>query len=148
MPAKAGTKQGDGRFRKGQSGNPAGKAAGTRHRVTIMAEQLMRDDEQGVVEAVLTAAKAGDMTAARLVLERIAPVRKGRPLVLSIPKTDCANDVAKAVSAVIDQMARGDVTPDEAATVVSVIEAKRKAIETDELDRRLREVEGKLENRK
>ena len=32
-----------------------------------------------VVQAVLDKAKSGDMAAARLVIDRIVPVRKGRP---------------------------------------------------------------------
>ena len=136
------------RFQAGQSGNPAGKPKGARSRAAILSERLMRDDEQAIVEAVIGAAKGGDMTAARLILERIAPVRKGRPIMLNLPATETAADVNAAMTAVVAQMAAGEITPDEAGTVVAVIEAKRKAIETDELDRRLREVEGKLENRK
>lgn len=135
-------------FRKGQSGNPDGRPVGARHRYTRAAETLLEGEAEALTRRAVEMALGGDGTAMRLCLERIYPVRKGRPLVLSLPPTDTAADVAKAVSAVIEQMATGDVTPDEAATVVGVIEAKRKAIETDELDRRLREVEGKLGGRK
>jgi hypothetical protein len=37
------------KFQPGRSGNPAGKARGTKHRVTILAERLMEDDAQDVV---------------------------------------------------------------------------------------------------
>jgi len=42
----------------------------------------MQDDAKDIVRAVLEAAKGGDMTAARLIMERIFPVRKGRPIYL------------------------------------------------------------------
>lgn len=135
-------------FRKGYSGNPDGKPRGARNHATMAAEQLLEGEAEGLTRRAVELAMGGDSTALRLCLDRIYPVRKGRPLVLSLPSTDTAADVAKAVSAVIEQMAVGDVTPDEAATVVGVIETKRKAIETEELDRRLREVEGKLGERK
>ncbi|HLN49346.1 MAG TPA: DUF5681 domain-containing protein [Steroidobacteraceae bacterium] len=65
-------------FQKGQSGNPAGKPKGVRNRATLMAalmaEKLMQDDAEEVIRAVIEKAKQGDMTAARLIIERIAPV--------------------------------------------------------------------------
>jgi hypothetical protein len=42
-----------------------------------------------------------------------------------------------AMSAIVSQMAEGEITPDEAAVAASVIETKRKALETEELDRRM-----------
>jgi hypothetical protein len=72
-------------FQKGQSGNPRGKPKGARNTTTVMAEKLMQNDAKDIVRAVLEAAKGGDMTAARLVLERISPVRKGRPVQLNLP---------------------------------------------------------------
>ena len=66
----------------GVSGNPNGKPKGTRHRVTVLAENLMQDEAKDIVRAVLEAAKGGDMTAARLIMERIFPVRKRRPIYL------------------------------------------------------------------
>ena len=53
---------------------------GTRHRATRLAEKLMANDAEDVVKAVVAAAKGGDMTAARLVLDRIAPPCRGRPV--------------------------------------------------------------------
>ena len=51
----------------------------------MLAEKLMQDDAKDIVEAVLKAAKGGDMTAARMVLDRIAPARKGRPVEFELP---------------------------------------------------------------
>jgi hypothetical protein len=65
-------------FQKGQSGNPAGKPKGARHKTTLMAERLMQDDVENIVNAVLTAARNGDMMAAKIILDRIAPVRRSR----------------------------------------------------------------------
>jgi len=38
----------------------------------------MGNDVEAVTRAVVDAAKRGDMVAARLILERLVPVRKGR----------------------------------------------------------------------
>jgi hypothetical protein len=54
--------------------------------VTLLAENLMADDAEGVVRKVVEAAVAGDMTAARLILDRIAPPRRGRPVPIALPE--------------------------------------------------------------
>src|SRR5208283_3832888 len=77
--------------------------------------KLMEDDAGDVVRAVLDAARSGDMTAARLVLERIAPIRRGRPVILDLPAVQSAADIAAAMTALTTAMALGEVTPDEAA---------------------------------
>jgi hypothetical protein len=50
-------------FQKGQSGNPAGPAKGTRHKITMLAEKLLEDDRDAIVRAEIAAAKGGDPTA-------------------------------------------------------------------------------------
>lgn len=128
-------------FPKGTSGNPAGKLPGTKHHATRLAEHLMEGAAESVVQAVLAAAQAGDMTAARLVMERIAPVRKGRPVLLPLPAVNTAGDVLAALGATIKAMGDGVVTPDEAATVAGVLEVKRRTIETVEIERRIAALE-------
>jgi hypothetical protein len=51
-------------------------------------------------------------------------------------------DVTTALTAIVSQMAEGEITPEEAAA--SVIETKRKALETEELDRRVAVLEQQL----
>jgi hypothetical protein len=130
-------------FQKGRSGNPVGKPRGVRNRATVLAERLMQDDVIDIVQAVLTAAKRGDVTAARLILERISPVRRGRPVYLDLPAVRTASDVAEAMSALTSAIASGNLTPDEAATVATVFEIRRKALETEEFESRLRALEGR-----
>jgi Family of unknown function (DUF5681) len=130
-------------FQKGQSGNPAGMPKGTRHRVTMLAEKLMEDDVEDIVRAVVDAAKAGDPTAMRLCIERLAPVRKGRPITFDLPPIETAPDISKALGVIAKSMAAGELTPDEAGTVATVMEAHRKAIETTELEERVRNLEAR-----
>ena len=66
-------------FQKGQSGNPAGRAQGSRTKSTLFAEAILKNDREGIMDAVVNAAKNGDPTAMRLCVERLVPLRKGRP---------------------------------------------------------------------
>ena len=133
--------QGSHRFKKGVSGNPAGKPAGTKARATLLAEKLMAADQAAVVKAVIERAKGGDMTAAKIILDRLAPVRKGRPVHLAFPPVKTAGDIAAAMASVTSAMASGELTPDEASAVASVLELRRKTIETSELEARIRRLE-------
>jgi len=128
-------------FRPGQSGNPAGKPPGTKHHATRLAEHLMEGAAEAVVHAVLAAARDGDMVAARLVLDRIAPVRKGRAVALALPPVETAADILAALGVTVAAMADGDITPDEAATVAGILEVKRRAIETTDLESRIAALE-------
>lgn len=129
-------------FTKGVSGNPAGKPRGTRHRATQLAERLMSADLEDVTRAVIGMAKAGDMTAARLILERLVPVRKGRPVPFDLPAMDTAADVSAAIGAVVAAVADGALSPEEGQAVAGILEARRKAIETVDIEARLAALEA------
>ena len=79
----------------------------------------------------------GDKAALRLCLERIYPPRKSRPIALALPKIETPDDISKAQGTVIGAMAIGDITPEEANVVAGVLEAKRRSIETCELEARM-----------
>jgi hypothetical protein len=96
----------------------------------------------------LDAAKRGNMNAARLILERIAPIRKGRPICLDLPPIQTAGDIAAALAALTDAMASRNVTPDDAVTIASVFETRRKALETEELTLRLERLEEAAQKQK
>ena len=83
-PAKSGRQQ-DGSFAPGHSGNPAGRAAGSRNKATVLLDQLADADGEEILRKTLEDAKSGDPNARKLVLDRIWPVRKGRPVTLDLP---------------------------------------------------------------
>jgi hypothetical protein len=130
-----------GRWARGNSGNPRGKPRGSRNRVSIMLEKILADDGGEVAEAVVKAAKGGDMTAARLVLDRLMPPPKGRRVHLDLPPIDNPKDILAALSAVATAMGKGEISPDEASQIANVIELRRKATETVELEARVAEIE-------
>jgi hypothetical protein len=140
--ANAEKKQGH-RFKKGQSGNPAGKPKGTRHRTTMLAERLMQKDAAEIVSAVISAAKGGDITAARIILERIAPPRKDSAVSFKLPPITSASDASGAMTAVLRAVAAGDVTPGEATDVGRLIETFIKTHEVSDLEKRIAALEGR-----
>jgi hypothetical protein len=121
-------------------GNP-GRPRGARNKRAVLAEKIMADDLADVVRAVTAAARAGDIGAARLIFDRLLPVRRGRPVCLDTPPIGTASDVAAAMDALTTAMVKGDVTPEEASLAAGVFDLRRKALETEDFEKRLRALE-------
>ena len=128
-------------FKKGKSGNPDGRPQGSRNKATIALEDLLDGQAEALTQKAVELALDGDMAALRLCLERIIPPRKSRPIEIELPPVETAGDITAAQGAVIAAMAKGDITPDEANTVAGVLEAKRRSIETAELEKRIHTLE-------
>jgi len=147
VPGNVGQKQG-GRFRKGTSGNPAGRPPGARNRATLAAETLLDGQAEALTTKAVALALDGDSVALRLCLERVLPPRRDRPIMLALPPLETAADAPKALAALVAAVADGTVTASEAADMAALIERFVKAIEASDLDYRLSAIEKQLENRK
>lgn len=132
------------RFQKGQSGNPAGRPKGARHRSTIAMEALFDGEGEALSRKAIELALEGDVTALRLCMERVLPPRKGRTVAFDLPSLTNSGDVRAAALALLQSVAEGELTAEEAAAVSPVIETARRAIETDELEARLALLEDQL----
>jgi hypothetical protein len=65
-------------FQKGQSGNPAGRAQGSRTKSAMFADAILEKDREEIITALVAAAKNGESTAMRLCFERLVPMRRGQ----------------------------------------------------------------------
>lgn len=70
-------------FTKGQSGNPRGRPKGSKNKSTLLreamqskADRILSKEVPEVLKVVIRAAKAGDMSAAKMILDRAVPVKK------------------------------------------------------------------------
>jgi len=126
---------------KGQSGNPAGKPAGARNKSTRMVLTIMERGAKEITEAVVKLAKEGDLSAARLVIERLLPPAKDRPITLALPDTDTAAGIAQAQAVIVRAVATGELLPGEATTLAGIVEVRRKALETKEIEQRIAALE-------
>jgi|RhiMetdeSRZDD1v2_1073273.scaffolds.fasta_scaffold00142_6 hypothetical protein len=128
-------------WQAGVSGNPAGRPPGARNRATIAAEALLDDEVETIVRKAIDLAKAGEMAAIRLVMDRVCPPRKDRPVRFALPKLERASDAVVAAAAIVEAVATGDLTPSEAAELSRVVNAYAAALEAADFDARLRRLE-------
>jgi hypothetical protein len=124
-------------WKPGQSGNPAGRSAGSRHRVTLAIEALLDGEGESLTRKAIELAQGGDMQALRLCLERLCPPRKDRPITFALPAIKGLADVVPAQSALLAAVASGEVTPAEAGEVSKLLDSYTRAVEVSELAERI-----------
>lgn len=139
-PKNSGQKQ-DTRFKPGRSGNPLGKPPGTRNKVYRAVEALLDGEAEALTRKVVELAMRGDTVALRLCLDRIAPPRKSRAVTLDLPELRSATDVLAGMSAILQAMSSGEISPDEAQQIAVILEGARRAIETHEFEQRIAALE-------
>jgi hypothetical protein len=144
----AGIRSNSGKYLKGKSGNPSGKPPGTRNRKTILAEKLTENDADALLQKMYRKAMRGSESAARLILDRMRPVRKAAGK-FKLPDTiSTLDEVDAALSSVASAQSAGKLLPDEVAAALATIEAKRVLILSRNLDPQLREIEKMISNLK
>jgi hypothetical protein len=126
---------------KGRSGNPSGKKPGTKHRRTLLLAAMSTDDRAAIVEKIIRQAKRGDRASQRLIVDRTEPPRRGSPVKFALPDIVSIGDVVAAQRAIAAAMSKGRLTPAESMEVAAVVELARRAIETNQLEERLRAIE-------
>ncbi|MDP9057174.1 MAG: hypothetical protein M3N34_07610 [Pseudomonadota bacterium] len=131
----------DGTFAAGNS--LGGNRAGSRHRVTRAVEALLEGQHEALTAKAIDKALDGDMIALRLCLDRIAPPRKDSPIAMALPPVRTMADAVEASVAVLEAVALGDVTPDEAWRLMALLSAHRGIIETADLEARIAKLEKK-----
>jgi hypothetical protein len=135
-------RRGPGRpFEKGKSGNPRGMRPGTRHRITMLAEQLLDGEAEALTRKAIELALTGDGAALRLCLDRILPPRRDRPVAFSLPPLSCPADAIAAMGAIAAAVGDGELTPSEAAEISALVANVVRAIEVTEIDARVRALE-------
>ncbi len=132
------------RFQKGQSGNPAGKPKGTRHKATLAAEALFDGEAERLTRTAIDKALEGDATALRLCLERILPPRRDRPVSFAMPRIESADDAAKGMGAILLAVAAGELTPGVGAELSKLVEGFIRTLEAVEIEGRLARLEERM----
>ncbi len=122
-----------GGFQKGNSGRPKG----SRNKASILAEKILSKDIKAIAEVVTKAAKEGDLTAARLCIERLVAPAKQRLVSFQMPEIKTVDDVAGAMQALWSAVSTSAITIDEMLALTAVLEKHSTIIQANELEKRI-----------
>ncbi len=125
-------------FQKGHSGNAKGRPKGALNKRTQALRLLIEGEAEALVRKAIEQAKAGDLQALKLCLERILPPVKELPIRLELPELgDHAAAVITLSRGILIAVIRGDLTPSEGETLMGMLETYGRAID-------LRDLEGRI----
>lgn len=128
-----------GRWKAGESGNPAGRKPGTGEVAKIRAAIADRVPE--LLAKLMAQALEGDTSAARLLLERaVAPLKAAeQPQALTLPN----GTLTEQGRAVLASVAAGELAPGQGAALLGALGTLARVVEVDELARRIEALEEK-----
>jgi hypothetical protein len=127
-----------GRWKAGESGNPAGRKPGTGEVAKLRAAIGERVPE--LLDKLMAQALEGDTAAARLLLERaVAPLKAAeQPQALTLPD----GTLTEQGRAVLAAVAAGELAPGQGAALLGAIGTLARVSEIDELTARITALEA------
>lgn len=128
-------------FQPGQSGNPAGRAPGSRNRKSVLAEEL-QESGSAVQAVVIAAALAGDMQACGLVMTRIHPPLRPRAERVQF-ELDTSRPLTEQAAQVLSAVATGEIDPETGQLLINCISSFAGIRQVDDLQARLEALEGR-----
>lgn len=133
-------KRQNGQWAPGTSGNPKGKTPGSGELQKLRAS--IAEHVPSILEQLVTAAKGGDVQAARLILERILPPVKAieQAVELQLPADATLTTLGRAV---LFAVAGGEIAPSQGAALLGGIGTLARVTEIDDFEARLTKLEEK-----
>ena len=126
---------------------PNGRKKGSRNKITQAIEALLDGEGEALTRKAIELGLKGDITALRLCLDRLAPPRRDRHVSFELPKIENAKDAAGAITAMLEAVAAGDLTPSEASDVTKLLDTYVKVFEAVEIAERVERLEKMVETR-
>jgi hypothetical protein len=136
-------------FEKGVSGNPNGRPKGVVDKRTRLSG-LLESHAEALVQKAVDLALKGDSQALRLCIERLIPRPKDETVSIPMegPFPTNTEGLLQFSQKIMEIMTNGTTTPQEALTLMAIVENIRKLIETSDLSQRLEAIETILKGRK
>jgi hypothetical protein len=107
-------------------------------------ESLLEGEAEQLTRKVIELAKAGDLNALRLCLERLIPPRKDRTIHLVLPPIENVQQICLAMARVAAAVGEGEITPTEGEVLSNILVAHKTVLMTGDLGRRMDELEQRM----
>lgn len=129
-------------FKKGRSGNPAGRPRGlpdSRH----LAKYLSVERIQKIINKLAEQAENGDIQAANTLLNKaLSGFKPETPLINGLA-LDHSKSLLEQCQQITESMANGDISPDQGRILIDALQAQARIFEVSELEQRLTALESR-----
>lgn len=129
-------------WQKGQSGNPAGRPKGIIDKRRRLAQAIGDDKLNAVIQRLLTEALGGDVQAIRTIIDRVEPALKPAGELVRF-QLDTSLDVTEQARQVVQAIADGHITSEQALLVMQCIGALANIATAQTHEERIAALEGK-----
>lgn len=118
-----------------------GRPPGSRNKVAGVLQDTLEEHAEILIKKCVHMALQGNTTAMRLCMEQLTPTRRQRVVRFKMPSIRTMAGVDAASEAVVKGVARGQITPGEGEAFTGMLEGRRKIIETEQFEARLKALE-------
>jgi hypothetical protein len=118
-----------------------GRPKGSRNRRTLKAQALFDEYQEPVIKKCIAKALEGDPRAMALCVERILPPQRDIPVRVKMKKLETRKDVESATQQVLEDMAKGKLTPQEAERPYGLLANLRDYRENEQMESRIAAIE-------
>jgi hypothetical protein len=130
-------------FKKGQSGNPAGRRKNRVYRSEAL-RKIVERDGPALVQKAIALALEGDTVALKLMIDKILPNPKPYMPTTVLPVQGATPaDTARKIA---HHMAEGRITPEQAGAMMNTVAQMVQIVESSEIEQRLRDLEADRES--
>jgi len=120
-------------FSKGKSGNLQGRPPGSLNKSTILARSLLQGEAESLVRTLIDKAKAGDMAALKICMDRLLPPCRSQTLSLKLPPIETPKDISRAYDFLWTAVGAGELSPQELGRLLGLLDGKLRAIEVTDM---------------
>jgi hypothetical protein len=130
-----------------------GRAKGSLNRATAEVRALASEYGEAALEELARLANEAESEQARIaacngILKRAYGDSNGVPIEIDLPDTSTPTGVVAGIAAIIQAVSKGDISTEAGRDLGALIDMQRRAIELNDIEQRLRRLEGEALPRK
>jgi hypothetical protein len=108
-------------FRKGESGNPAGRPKGSRNRTTLMAEAMLEEGAEGLMTAAIARGQDGDAKILGILIPLLMGKDRERPIQIPLKLPNNPAEIPNAMKQITQLVFAGEITMYEAEKAIKIL---------------------------
>lgn len=119
-----------------------GRPPGSQNKKTLVLQQLLDEHATALMKKGLVMALQGEVPLLRIFLERRLPRFQDAPINIGRLPMTTIDEVLRAHEILLKKLAAGELTPTQAQHFDSLLESRRRMIETQDLGKRVNALEA------